>query len=306
MITPLIVTQAITLLLDTVVPHIHRRLFEPKFLEQGPLDLGVPITEVDIQSLVPESSADAPITPTGDEPLLPTASSRHHHAKLAQILASNKETRSVYVVQSIATWQPGNSGRSVRAWKSATHIVEESQRSQFNFFSEMLDPAIQFSYVVNFSAVWPLTALFAFINNYFEIKGDAYVLTTLCRRPHPRKVNGLGSWDSCLRFAVAGGVFFTVGMITIATSGLEAIVAPNQCGLTDSDFRMTPAIGCLGSSRLATVLIMEHIGFLLAMFSYNVVSHKAPEVTALKQRTTLISKLRFEKSWHNRAQAWSQ
>eukprot|EP00301_Raphidiophrys_heterophryoidea_P013611 c2106_g1_i1.p1 GENE.c2106_g1_i1~~c2106_g1_i1.p1 ORF type:complete len:965 (-),score=158.68 c2106_g1_i1:214-3039(-) len=309
MITPLIVTQAINLFLDTVVPHIHRQLFQPKFLDQGPLDLGIPVTEVETQFLLSDPSYEsaAAHTPTGDEPLINSAHAPHH-VKLVQVLADTKDTKSIHVVQSVATWQSDQQRQIVRAWKSSTHIVEEGQRNKFNFFSEMLDPAIQFSYVVNFSAVWPLTALFAFINNFFEIMGDAYVLTTLCRRPEPRKVNGLGTWDTCLRFACAGGVFFTVGMITVATSGLEALVAPNQCGLTDSDFRMTPAIGCLGANRVATVLIMEHIGLLLALFSYSVVSHRSPEVAAAKTRTTMVVKLQFEKIWHSRAKdrAWPQ
>ncbi len=63
---------------------------------------------------------------------------------------------------------------------------------------------IQFSYVTMFSVVWPFCPCAAFVNNLFELRGDAYKLLRECRRPVPRKSRDIGQWKTIL---LVEGVF---------------------------------------------------------------------------------------------------
>lgn len=51
---------------------------------------------------------------------------------------------------------------------------------------------IQFGYVTCFSMSFPLAPLFALVNNFFEIRADAYKLCYNTQRPVARKAGGIG------------------------------------------------------------------------------------------------------------------
>jgi anoctamin-10 len=52
----------------------------------------------------------------------------------------------------------------------------------------------QFGYVTVWSIVWPLAPVFAFINNYVELRSDALKLSKHVRRPVGDRVETIGSW----------------------------------------------------------------------------------------------------------------
>lgn len=57
---------------------------------------------------------------------------------------------------------------------------------------------IEFGLVTFFVAAFPLAPLFALINNIAEHRLDAYKFVTRYRRPVPKKVVGIGSWNGIL------------------------------------------------------------------------------------------------------------
>jgi hypothetical protein len=61
----------------------------------------------------------------------------------------------------------------------------------FQDYSEM---AIQFGYTTMFVAAFPLATVMAFVNNYVEIRVDAWKLCQVCRRPEPRSAEDIGTW----------------------------------------------------------------------------------------------------------------
>lgn len=71
-------------------------------------------------------------------------------------------------------------------------------------FDDYLELYIQFGYVFLFSSVYPIAALWAFLNNILEIRADAYKLCKLFRRPLARKVKDIGAWQRS--FEVLGGL----------------------------------------------------------------------------------------------------
>jgi len=60
--------------------------------------------------------------------------------------------------------------------------------------------ATQFGYAALFSVVWPIAPVWSFVNNFFELRGDAFKLTTQSRRPIPVREASIGPWLDVLSF----------------------------------------------------------------------------------------------------------
>jgi anoctamin-10 len=52
----------------------------------------------------------------------------------------------------------------------------------------------QFGYVVLYSTIWPLAPVTALINNWLELRSDAFKVTTHTRRPIPVRSDTIGPW----------------------------------------------------------------------------------------------------------------
>ena len=64
-------------------------------------------------------------------------------------------------------------------------------------FDDFLEMFIQFGYVTLFSSAYPLAGLCALLNNIIEIRGDAFKLCFVHKRPFGARVNSIGSWQVC-------------------------------------------------------------------------------------------------------------
>lgn len=62
-------------------------------------------------------------------------------------------------------------------------------------FDDYLEMFIQFGYVVLFSSVYPISALWAVLNNILEVRADAFKLCKVYQRPMSRKVKDIGAWQ---------------------------------------------------------------------------------------------------------------
>lgn len=71
-------------------------------------------------------------------------------------------------------------------------------------YDDYLEMFIQFGYVVLFSSVYPLAALWAAFNNIIEIRSDAFRLCMVNQRPFAKKVKDIGAWQKA--FEVVGGL----------------------------------------------------------------------------------------------------
>lgn len=65
----------------------------------------------------------------------------------------------------------------------------------FDDYAEMI---IQYGYTTMFVAAFPLAAIMSFVNNYIEIRVDAWKLCQQCRRPEPRSAEDIGTWYATL------------------------------------------------------------------------------------------------------------
>lgn len=62
-------------------------------------------------------------------------------------------------------------------------------------FDDYLEMFVQFGYVVLFSSVYPISAVWAVLNNILEIRGDAFKLCKVSQRPMTRRVKDIGAWQ---------------------------------------------------------------------------------------------------------------
>lgn len=72
---------------------------------------------------------------------------------------------------------------------------------------DYLEMYLQFGYVFLFSAVFPTAALWALINNFTEIRTDAFKMCRTFQRPFAQPTAGIGAWQVfpqalCMEFCV--------------------------------------------------------------------------------------------------------
>ncbi|KAI5703905.1 hypothetical protein M8J75_000032 [Diaphorina citri] len=77
-----------------------------------------------------------------------------------------------------------------------TQTKRESQLDPYEgTYDDYLELFIQFGYVYLFSAVFPMAAFWALINNMLEVRSDAFKLCCLYQRPIARRVKNIGAWQ---------------------------------------------------------------------------------------------------------------
>uniref|UniRef100_A0A6Q2ZJE4 Anoctamin n=1 Tax=Esox lucius TaxID=8010 RepID=A0A6Q2ZJE4_ESOLU len=90
---------------------------------------------------------------------------------------------------------------------------------KLGLFYEYLEMVIQFGFVTLFVASFPLAPFLALINNIFEIRVDAWKITTQFRHMVPEKAQDIGAWQPILQ-GVAILAVATNAMIIAFTSDM--------------------------------------------------------------------------------------
>ncbi|XP_041833675.1 anoctamin-6 isoform X2 [Melanotaenia boesemani] len=101
-------------------------------------------------------------------------------------------------------------------WEQDYHL---QPISKLGLFYEYLEMVIQFGFVTLFVASFPLAPVLALINNVFEVRVDAWKLTTQCRRGVPEKAQDIGAWQTILQ-GIAILAVATNSMIIAFTSDM--------------------------------------------------------------------------------------
>lgn len=81
--------------------------------------------------------------------------------------------------------------------KDASRLVAEQGKMDYypGTFDDYLELYLQFGYVFLFSAVFPLAAVFALLNNVIEVRSDAFKLSRVCQRPFGQAAADIGTWQ---------------------------------------------------------------------------------------------------------------
>ncbi|KAL4145069.1 hypothetical protein PRNP1_012743 [Phytophthora ramorum] len=129
---------------------------------------------------------------------------------------------------------------------SAYEILAEVKLPIFDPVLDYLDACIQFSYVMMFTVVWPLLPFPAFFNNILEVRGDAFRLLFANRRPMPRRDTSIGEWATVLAYANIIGVTVVSAFVVVYHYGYFR----TDCNFTFSNAYMIP-FGTIDPSETA-------------------------------------------------------
>ena len=174
-VVPLVLSQAVGLIADTLVPQFLRK-------QQSKLEA--------------KARAASSITEGSD----PAAISRNMSsfsgalAAAAGIIKERATETSVADLARKASEKFGADVSVITQWgegpePAAVTIIAESELPVLENSLDYLDLGIQFSYITMFTIAWPIAPLLGSINNFFEIRADAYRCLVQSRRPIPTPIS---------------------------------------------------------------------------------------------------------------------
>ncbi|TIB62994.1 hypothetical protein E3P77_03669 [Wallemia ichthyophaga] len=79
-------------------------------------------------------------------------------------------------------------------------VREEVAKDTYDLFEDYAEMVTQFGFISLWSVAWPLAPLMGLINNFFEIRGDAFKLIKHYSRCIPRPTDSIGPWLDALSF----------------------------------------------------------------------------------------------------------
>lgn len=109
-----------------------------------------------------------------------------------------RRKRMRYKLEKAAAKEKGRRARLL-VRQARSKAWQESQLPEYDTFEDYAEMCIQFGYVTFFSVAFPLAPLMAMLNNFVEIRGDAYKLCYNTQRPVATKSEGIGVWFNVLR-----------------------------------------------------------------------------------------------------------
>jgi len=80
------------------------------------------------------------------------------------------------------------------------HVRSEVALPEYDVFSDYGEMVTQFGYVALWSTTWPLAPVMSLINNYIEMRSDAFKIAVHTRRPLPIRTDTIGPWLESLSF----------------------------------------------------------------------------------------------------------
>ena len=75
------------------------------------------------------------------------------------------------------------------------------------------ETAIQYGYTTMFVAAFPLATLMSLVNNYVELRVDAWKLCHILRRPEPRGCEDIGTWAVILEIVSIAAIFINSALV---------------------------------------------------------------------------------------------
>lgn len=100
------------------------------------------------------------------------------------------------------------------------YLINMMKGRQSYFYTCISSSVIQFGFVTLFVASFPLAPVLALVNNLFEIRVDAWKITTQFRRVIPEKAQDIGAWQPILQGVAILAVATNVSWCLRSVSGL--------------------------------------------------------------------------------------
>ncbi|KAH9947024.1 DUF590-domain-containing protein [Amylocystis lapponica] len=79
-------------------------------------------------------------------------------------------------------------------------VRREVALPEYELFQDYREMVTQFGFVALWSTIWPLAPVMSLVNNWFELRSDAFKIAVHARRPVPSRTDTIGPWLDSLMF----------------------------------------------------------------------------------------------------------
>lgn len=79
-------------------------------------------------------------------------------------------------------------------------VRREVALPEYTLFADYSEMVTQFGYVALWSTIWPLAPVMSLVNNWLEMRSDAFKIAVHTRRPIPARTDTIGPWLDTLAF----------------------------------------------------------------------------------------------------------
>ena len=79
-------------------------------------------------------------------------------------------------------------------------VRSEVELPAYDVYTDIREMVIQFGYLSLFSVVWPMVPVAYLVNNWFELRADAFKICMEMQRPTPWRADTIGPWLDALGF----------------------------------------------------------------------------------------------------------
>lgn len=138
-----------------------------------------------------------------------------------------------YVLRAVGSFRKSSANGNGKGEKGKKRVVFEDEQEKggaeeraflegvrkevalpaYELFGDYSEMVTQFGYVALWSTIWPLAPVMALVNNFFELRSDAFKITVHNRRPIPQRTDTIGPWLDALSFLTWLGALTNAALV---------------------------------------------------------------------------------------------
>lgn len=96
-----------------------------------------------------------------------------------------------------------------------TRLRQETLADEYDVHEDIMEMVVQFGYLTLFAPAWPLMPLGFLLNNWVELRGDFFKLSSESQRPPPIRADSIGDSVAALEFLTWLGTLSTAALVHI-------------------------------------------------------------------------------------------
>ncbi|SPN99623.1 related to IST2 protein [Cephalotrichum gorgonifer] len=148
-------------------------------------------------------------------------------------------------------------------------VRAEAELEMYDVTTDYREMVIQFGYLSLFSVAWPLAGCSFMINNWVELRSDAFKIATGSRRPIPWRADSIGPWLDALGFLSWLGSLTSPAIVYLCRGGASGSIGA--------------ASNVEAWGLLLTILLAEHF-YLLVQMAVRVIMGKVDSPGLQRER----------------------
>lgn len=94
-------------------------------------------------------------------------------------------------------------------------LRQETLADEYDVHEDIMEMVVQFGYLTLFAPAWPLMPLGFLLNNWVELRGDFFKLSSECQRPPPIRADTIGDSVAALEFLTWLGTLSMAALVHI-------------------------------------------------------------------------------------------